>query len=51
MLYDVQNWVKSCQHCKTAKGPYTDPEQPQGSIVANNPTESVVSGFYEIGPK
>ena len=37
MLYDVQSWVKNCQCCKTAKGPYTDPEPPQGSIVANNP--------------
>ena len=32
MLYDVQSWVKNCQHCKTAKGPYTDPEPPQGVI-------------------
>ena len=25
LLYDIQSWVKKCQHCKTVKGPYTDP--------------------------
>ena len=30
---------QKCQHCKTVKGPYTDPESPQGSLVANNPMD------------
>ena len=39
MLYNIQSWAKNCQHCKTAKDPYTDPEPPQGSTVANNPMD------------
>ena len=45
MLYDIQSWVKKCQCCKTAKGPYTDPESPQGSIVANNPMDLLLVDF------
>ena len=50
MLYDIQSWVKNCQHCKTAKGPYTDPEPPQGSIVANNPMDLLLIDFMKLDP-
>ena len=50
LLYDVQSWVKNCQHCKTAKGPYTDPEPPQGSIVANNPMDLLLIDFMKLDP-
>ena len=50
MLYDIQSWVKICQHCKTVKGPYTDPEPPQGSIVTNNPMDLLLIGFMKLDP-
>ena len=50
VLYDVQSWVKNCQHCKTVKGPYTDPEPPQGSIVANNPMDLLLIDFMKLDP-
>ena len=50
MLHDVQSWVKNCQHCKTAKGPYTDPELPQGSIVANNHMDLLLIDFMKLDP-
>ena len=50
MLYDIQSLVKNCQHCKTAKGPYTDPEPPQGSIVANNPMDLLLVDFMKLDP-
>ena len=49
MLQDIQNWVKNCQHCKTAKGPYTDPE-PQGSIVINHPMDLLCLDFIKVDP-
>ena len=50
MLYDIQSWVKNCQHCKTANGPYTDPEPPQGLIVANNPMDLLLIDFMKLDP-
>ena len=50
MLYDIQSWVKHFQHCKTAKGSYTDPEPPQGSIVENNPMDLLVIDFVKLDP-
>ena len=50
MLYDIQSWVKHCQCCKTAKGPYTDPEPLQGSIVANNPMDLLLIDFMKLDP-
>ena len=50
MLYDVQSWVKYCQPCKTAKSPYTDPEPPQGSIMANNPMDLLLIDFMKLDP-
>ena len=50
MLYDVQSWVRNCQHCKTVKGPYTDPEPPQRSIVANNPMDLLLIDFMKLDP-
>ena len=35
MCQDVNNWVKTCQRCKQAKGPYNDPNVTQGSLIAN----------------
>ena len=48
MLYNIQSWVKKCQHCKTVKGPYTDPEPPQGLIVANNPMDLLLVDFMKL---
>ena len=48
MLYDIQSWVKNCQHCKTAKGPSTDSEPSQGSIVANNPMYLLLLDFMKL---
>ena len=42
--------MKNCQHCKTAKGPYTDPEPPQGSLVANNPMDLLLIDFMKLDP-
>ena len=50
MLYDIQSWAKNCQHCKTAKDPYTDPEPPQGSMVANNPMNLLLINFMKLDP-
>ena len=50
MLYDIQSRVKNCQHCQTAKGPYTDPEPPQGSIVANNLMDLLLIDFMKLDP-
>ena len=50
MLYDIQRLVKNCQHCKTAKGPYTDPEPPQGSIVANSTIDLLLVDFIKMDP-
>ena len=50
MLYNIQSWVKYCQCCKTAKGPYTDPEPPQGSIVASNPMNLLLIDFMKLSP-
>ena len=50
MLYNIQSWVKNCQHCKTAKAPYTDPEPPQGSIMANNPMDLLLIAFMKLDP-
>ena len=50
MLYDIQSWVKNGQHCKTVKGPHTDPEPPQGSIVANNPMDLLLINFMKLDP-
>ena len=50
MLHDVHSLVKNCQHCKTAKGPYTDPEPPQGSTVANNPMDLLLIDFMKLDP-
>ena len=50
MLYNIQDWVKKCQHLKPAKGPYTDPEPPQGSIVANNPMDMLLVDFMKLDP-
>ena len=41
---------KNCKQCQTAKGLYVDPDPAQGSIVANNPMESVMYRFHEGGP-
>ena len=32
------------------KGPYTDPEPPQGSIVANNPMDLLLIDFMKLDP-
>ena len=50
MLYNIQDWVKRSQHCKTAKGPYTDPEPPQGSIVSNIPMDLLLVDFMKLDP-
>ena len=50
MLYDIQSLVKRCQHCKTAKGSYTDPEPTQGSIVVDNPMDLLLVDFMKLGP-
>ena len=50
MLHDIQSWVKNCQHCKTVKGPYTDPEPPQGSVVVNNPMDLLYLDFMKLDP-
>ena len=36
-LQDITNWVKNCKWCKTAKGPYIDPDPSQGSILLTIP--------------
>ena len=48
MTKDIQSWVKNCQHCKTAKGPHTDPEPPQGSIVVNDPMDLLCLDFMKV---
>ena len=50
VLHDIQSCVKNCQCCKTAKGPYTDPEPPQGSIVASNPMDLLLIDFMKLDP-
>ena len=50
MLHEIQSCVKNCQHCKTVKGPYTDPEPPQWSIVANNPMDLLLIDFMKMNP-
>ena len=50
MLYDIQDWFKKHQWCKSAKGPYTYPEWSQGSIVANNPMGLLLVDFMKLGP-
>ena len=32
------------------KGPYSDPEPPQGSIVANNPMDQLLIDFMKLDP-
>ena len=46
----IQSWVKNCKHCKTAKGPYMDPEPPEGSVVANNPMNLMLVDFMKLDP-
>ena len=48
LWHDVQNWVKNCQHCKAANGPYTDPEPPQGSTLVNNPMDVLCLDFIKV---
>ena len=50
MIYDIQDWVKKCECCKTAKGPYTYPEPMQGSIVANKPMDLLLVDFMKLDP-
>ena len=50
MLYNIQSWVKKCQHCKTVKGSHTDPEPPQGSIVASDPMDLLLVHFMKLDP-
>ena len=50
MLYDIQSWIKNCQCCKNAKDPYTDPEPPLWSIVANNPMDLLLIDFMKLDP-
>ena len=50
MLYNIQSWVKKCQCCMTFKGPYTDPEPPEGSIVANDPMDLLLVDFMKFDP-
>ena len=35
MYQDVNNWVKSCESCKKAKGPYNDRNVKQWLLIAN----------------
>ena len=37
MCQDVNNWVKSCESCKKAKGSYNYPNVKQGLLIANCP--------------
>ena len=50
LLQDVTKWVKNCKRCQTAKGPYVDPDPPQGSIVANNPMDLLCIDFMKVDP-
>ena len=50
LLQDVTRWVKNCKWCQTAKGPYVDPDPPQGSIVANNPMDLLCIDFMKVDP-
>ena len=47
----VTNGVKNCKWCQTAKGPYVDPDQSQGSIIANNPIDLLCIDFMKVDPK
>ena len=50
LLQDITRWVKNCKRCQTAKGPYVDPDPPQGSIVANNPMDLLCIDFMKVDP-
>ena len=39
---------KKCKLCQTAKGPYTDPNPSQGSIVANYPIDLLCIDFMKV---
>ena len=40
--------LKKCQRCQTAKGLYIDPEPYLGSVVVNNPLDSVCIEFMKV---
>ena len=48
LLQDITNWVKNCKWCQTAKGPYVDPDPPQGSIIANNPMDLLCIDLMKV---
>ena len=48
MLYDVQSWVKNCQHCKTAKAHTQILNHLKGSLVANNPMDLLLIDFMKL---
>ena len=50
MFQDVTNYVKTCPHCQTAKGNYTDPKTKLGSIIANNPMDLLCIDFTKVDP-
>ena len=45
MCQDVNNWVKTCNRCKKAKGPYNDPNVKEGSLIANHLLEILCFNF------
>ena len=50
MFQDVSNYVKTCPHCQTVKGDYTDPKTKLGSIIANNPMDLLCIDFTKVDP-
>ena len=50
MFQDVNNYVKTCPRCQTAKGDYTDPKTEPGSIIANNPMDLLCIDFTKVDP-
>ena len=50
MFQDVTNYVKTCPHCQTVKGDYTDPKTKPGTIIANNPMDLLCINFTKVDP-
>ena len=45
MFADTNCWLVQCEWCLDAKGDYTKPKTPQGSLVANQPLELLCLDF------
>ena len=50
MFQDVSNYVKTCPHCQTVKGDYTDLKTKLGSKIANNPMDLLCIDFTKVDP-